>query len=415
MSRQLPRESAENGAPTSQTPASWTTIERLRSSLQSRWDRGIFLRGWLEGGEISTFPLRVRLKGPARAELAEQYEAVRRWIAPFDAHCGSRDFPAGTSNLQGEVLDFEVEWIDIEHRILGRNRLPAAALFGSLELLAKFTHRTPQLQRFRQNAAALLVEFPDLRPWALQHPRELLLPPDELQPCLQVARWMRAHPTPGIYLRELALPGIDTKFVETHRTLLKQWSAYSEFLPKPLLVRCRLLDPAQQPSGFSDITLRADEFAHWAPAITTWFVVENDTTALAFPPCADTAVLFGRGYGFDALRPATWLRDKELHYWGDIDTHGFAILDQFRALFPKARSLLMDRVTLLECRSSWVTEPSPTHVQLTRLTSEESALYAELQADQHAPSLRLEQEFIPFDRLQRALAELQRLRTAGPL
>ena len=37
----------------------------------------------------------------------------------------------------------------------------------------------------------------------------------------------------------------------------------------------------------------------------------------------------------------------DLVYWGDLDTHGFAILNRLRECFPHARSMLMDRATLL--------------------------------------------------------------------
>ena len=44
---------------------------------------------------------------------------------------------------------------------------------------------------------------------------------------------------------------------------------------------------------------------------------------------------------------------------GDIDTHGFAILDRLRAWLPQTRSVLMDRDTLLAHRDRWVTEDRP--------------------------------------------------------
>src|SRR5258708_40089230 len=41
--------------------------------------------------------------------------------------------------------------------------------------------------------------------------------------------------------------------------------------------------------------------------------------------------------GLDRLAEATWLGAKTLYYWGDIDTHGSAILDRLRAFFPYAQ------------------------------------------------------------------------------
>ena len=41
------------------------------------------------------------------------------------------------------------------------------------------------------------------------------------------------------------------------------------------------------------------------------------------------------------------------HRWGDIDTHGFAILDQLRGILDSVQSLLMDRETLFAFLSQW--------------------------------------------------------------
>ena len=57
-------------------------------------------------------------------------------------------------------------------------------------------------------------------------------------------------------------------------------------------------------------------------------------------------VIFGGGYAVGLLESLAWLADLDVVYWGDIDTHGFAILDRLRRHFPRLRSVLMDRATL---------------------------------------------------------------------
>ncbi|WP_427008351.1 Wadjet anti-phage system protein JetD domain-containing protein [Pseudarthrobacter sp. H2] len=59
-----------------------------------------------------------------------------------------------------------------------------------------------------------------------------------------------------------------------------------------------------------------------------------------------------------------------------MDTHGFRILDQIRAVHPHVASVPMDEATLLAHLDAWGSEPSPPRAELTRLTTEESALYA---------------------------------------
>ena len=85
-----------------------------------------------------------------------------------------------------------------------------------------------------------------------------------------------------------------------------------------------------------------------------------------------------------------------VHYWGDLDTHGFAILDRLRAWLPQTTSFLMDRDTLLAHRERWGSEPSPTAAALTRLTDAEQATYEDLVGDRYADRVRLEQERIDW-------------------
>ena len=116
-------------------------------------------------------------------------------------------------------------------------------------------------------------------------------------------------------------------------------------------------------------------------------------------------VIFGGGYAVPVLEPLGWLAGLDVGYWGDIDTHGFAILNRLRHHLPHARSMLMDRATLLDHRDHWTTEPSPTAAVLDRLDRAESALYADLVSDAYAPSVRLEQERISFAALEKAVAD----------
>jgi hypothetical protein len=54
------------------------------------------------------------------------------------------------------------------------------------------------------------------------------------------------------------------------------------------------------------------------------FITENEINGLAFPDLPDGIVVFGLGYALDRLAAASWMADRAIHYWGDIDTHGFA-------------------------------------------------------------------------------------------
>ena len=140
--------------------------------------------------------------------------------------------------------------------------------------------------------------------------------------------------------------------------------------------------------------------------ISRAYVIENEITYLAFPAPAAAMVILGGGYAVPVLEPLGWLAGIDVVYWGDIDTHGFAILDRLRQHLPHARSMLMDGATLLGHREHWTTEPSPTAAALSRLDRAESALYADLISNAYAPSVRLEQERIRFSAVEKAVASL---------
>lgn len=114
-------------------------------------------------------------------------------------------------------------------------------------------------------------------------------------------------------------------------------------------------------------------------------------------------VVFGLGYGLERLAKSAWLAGKTIYYWGDIDTHGFAMLDRIRRYFPQTLSLLMDLGTLMDHRALWGTEQSPLTRDLTHLNPAETALYAGLRQNLWAPALRQEQERISYTCLKAAL------------
>ena len=114
-------------------------------------------------------------------------------------------------------------------------------------------------------------------------------------------------------------------------------------------------------------------------------------------------VIFGAGYGFENLASVEWMRERVIHYWSDINTQGFAILNQLRAFFPHAASLLMNHETLMEHQTLWGVEPSPETGALTRLTADESMHYGQLGRNELGHHIRLEQEKIGFEWLVDAL------------
>jgi hypothetical protein len=264
-----------------------------------------------------------------------------------------------------------------------------------------------------------------------EHPLEALSHEPSWQRVLATVEWIAASDTAGVYLRQIDVDGVDTKFIERHERLLSQllplvlpeapgdgaattreFATRFGFLAKPSYTRFRLLDPAVPnplPVGLTELTLRTDELARMDVGVSTVFVVENEVTYLAFPAVPRAIAVFGSGFASSRLSELPWLADKEVVYWGDIDTHGFAILNRLRGHLPGLRSILMDRETLLAHRPQWSSEAVPTKRPLRDLTDEEQCLYADLVSERYGPGIRLEQERVRFSRVRRALVAVGRV------
>jgi hypothetical protein len=172
---------------------------------------------------------------------------------------------------------------------------------------------------------------------------------------------------------------------------------------KPNTIRFRVLDQRLAIRRLTDLSVPAPEFARFEIGAGRAFITENEINGLAFPDVPGGVVIFGLGYGLDRLSEAGWLHELPLHYWGDIDTHGFAMLDRVRAIFPNAESLLMDRETLGAHSPLWVRESSPYTGELARLRNGERALYDDLRFNRLGRQVRLEQERIGFRWVERAI------------
>lgn len=170
-------------------------------------------------------------------------------------------------------------------------------------------------------------------------------------------------------------------------------------------MRFRILDQVPElPSSITEAELRVDELAALRLSVTTVFIIENRASYLDFPRVPNAMAVFGEGFGVTVLDQISWLGDCELVYWGDIDTHGFAILDRLRKRVPAVSSILMDRATLIDHLSHVVVEERPTDAPLAALTDAEAAVHRDLIEDRFGPKVRLEQERIRFAALRGALS-----------
>ncbi len=391
----------------------WSNPRDIEAKVRRYWDSGRILTARLKGENL--FPLSISIAHPDAGDLLDRFQDVQLWL---------KDIDNGSKASKG--FGYDIVWTESNHRQIGRNRIASSVIISSEEDSLKLIGKLSETRRFDASVSATLAAFPNLRDWMERKPLNVIENADKWERIISVLEWIRKNPRSGIYLRQMDIPGIDTKFIEGCKGLLAElleilfqseknegaipslesFETRFGLRSKPHLIRFRILDDRYFIHGLSDIAAPLEQVAALTLSAKRIFITENDINGLAFPDLPESLVIFGLGYGIESLSRIPWLQNKDIHYWGDIDTHGFAILDRLRLFLPHTHSLLMDRATLMEHKVLWVQESTPSRANPVRLNREEHSLFEDLIFDRLGPRVRLEQERIAFEWVSGAIANL---------
>lgn len=394
----------------------------IEARCRKLWDSQQVLRAFLAGEPF--FPREFPLGLPAGEQLLDNLAEVRSWLKQLRLE-----------SKEAKGYGYRLVEREFRFRRQGTHRLPYRAVIDDLEDFLKLIGKQSAFSRFLRLQAETQARVPELLPMLEVSPLRILDEHANWPQVLSVCQHFREVQVQGRYLRQLDIEGVDTKFIETKQALL--WDALKRVLPPerqddrvtslkdhgferrfglrydPPLIRFRLLDPVLKVSGLTDLSVPLDDFAAFPPDVDLVFVTENKVNGLAFPPVPRAMVVFGMGYAIRSLAEATWLEEKQIVYWGDIDTHGFAMLSLLRRRFPRTLSMLMGLDTFLACRALWGVEPAETRFlqELDGLREGELEVFELLKANALGNYLRLEQERIPFRILQDKLAAFSMMRS----
>jgi hypothetical protein len=396
----------------------------IRNRARKLWASGQPLRAAVVDARSESqpfFPIRVPFGKPTAQEWLDHFAELRAAVAALDAE-SKASLGAG----------YTVTFREVAHQKLGRLRIPERITFGSIEDLAACAGESDTLRRFLKFTETLQTREPRMTSWLAERPLVALASERQLPQLLDIAAHFQSNPRPNRFARELGISGVDSKFIEDNRTVLAEW--LDRLLPGGAIdtgirgladhgferryglrfedpqIRFRWLDPSRAPAGISDATIPLPQLAAYAPACGHVIVTENKINFLTLPKSSNVLAIFGGGYAIDLLRALPWIANQPLHYWGDLDTHGFAILSRLRQFFPHTCSFLMDRDTLMMHRDLWTEELSGTRVlrDLPTLDPHEQALYDDLRNDRLGDRVRLEQERVKYQLVEQVVLALHR-------
>ena len=371
------------------------------------WQRGDLHRAFLENN--ACFPVAISLPSWSSKVLLSEFSAVQEAI--YSLH--------EQSKKHGFMISHNV----VNHRQLGEQKIPVAVEFENEAIFLRYLRHAEEFSEFKKLAEKTMQRHASLKNWLLRYPFKLMNFSNVWFSLLDVCDYFLQHPRPDLYIRQLDIVGVDTKFIEQHKAILTE--LLDVILPETSRdlsitglsnngferryglryelpqIRLRILDKRLAICGLMDLTLNLLEFNRLELPINTVFITENKVNGLTFPHVENALVIFGLGYAVDLLANVLLLQSVKIYYWGDLDSHGFAILSRMRGYFPQTESFLMDNETLNKFEDLWVQEPENkvvTH-ELTNLTAQEQSVFQTLKTNH----IRLEQERVSYGYLKISL------------
>lgn len=369
--------------------------EQALGELRAAWRR--HAGDWLGGA--GDWPRAVSLRVPSETHAARDWTTFDGWRSQWKRWTGVG----------------ELRWAERRWPLLGGQAVPEQWVVRDAADAAAALDELPRWHQAKQRFRALVQRWPALES-RLRSQFDLLADTDENEftRMLDMLAWLQAHPKSNLFARQLPVAGLDSKWLETRTGVIGGWlrliaesSADADFWQvsglrrEPDRLRLRVLDASLRTcvGGLGDLHAPWQQLAMLAWTVHRVFIVENKQTGLAFDDLPGAVVLMARGYAVEQLTQLPWVRAAgAVYYWGDIDTHGLAILGRLRGHLPQTRSLLMDEATLQAHDALWVTEPEPHRADaIEHLNDAEQALYGDLRGDRWGVRLRLEQERIRWD------------------
>lgn len=362
------------------------------------WDNPGRLKSRLLGDR--SFPISRPLKPPTGNQALDD-------VAHFHAYIGAwMKWPKAE----------QVVWEPRKYQQLGEHSVPVSLKVDSIQALIealggdavershRWAARMNPLLEIEQKLFPVLVK---------QLPALELLSVTDVELLAKTLLQLKPGMGEGLYRRALPLVGVDSKFVETYQALLvalldglhdQQVSMVGGLepwlccIPVPnnwLFVRPLCPATRRALAGFSLLKISLDQLLEQPLPGMRILVVENIQSGFALPQLPNTVAVFGGGRNTSWLQ-AEWLSQKEIGYWGDIDTWGLKILAEVRLRQPHVQALMMDGFTLAAHIERGVDEPSPTDAPSAGLTLEELDLFESLRARERGVG-RLEQERLSQD------------------
>jgi hypothetical protein len=395
-------------------------INQLNAWVDAHWLEWAVGRG--------AWPHRIYLRPPQSNQPNLDLLAVQNW--------------AGQWAAAAEGLAGTVEWTSRRVRGMGSYSWPNRLVIATAhEALAPFPAQQVRFRRIKdrleQAAAHPAVAWHTPVNAQLAAARAVSdLDDADWSTALRVVDYLAANPVTDMMVRQLPIPGLNTKWIELHANVILALIRPPEAPRNPGNSMAQLQHHIglRAKESTINVALRCPHLRAMAAGLERFAATITTLNASAIKPRAllitenaelghtlridldGLAVVYGLGKAASILAGLEWLKTAEtIVYWGDIDRAGLQCLAALRRCAPTVTSVLMGLDTL--ARYQTLSHPTgsqqPSHAVPEGLNPPEIALYEHLNGYQldTGSDLQLEQEHIPIRDAEAAIA-IEVLRTS---
>jgi hypothetical protein len=394
-------------------------LEKARSRYHNVWRDAVL------GADLGVYT--VPLDPPAASAIADRTNDIAAWLSRWRQW--AKLHPDVTLRTRMVRTKFGTQPI---HTHLDIPDVPALADLNA-DTAAHWRCARARWDQLRVHQSGQAV-----RPWLA---RIVDLDDYDFTTLVAAVAWFQAHPSSGLTVRSVPVPGMHTKWLARHRSMVlaclgspttpSDSTDASEstgdadpvdipvdeldalgLRPLPREVGIVLADPALRTvvGGLRQISSPVNEFADLQLHPDAVLIIENKEPALAWSDTTGLVIIHSLGNHLDVLNRLPWIPHDRCWYWGDLDRHGFTLLSRARTMLPQLVSILMAPGDIETYRPLGVEEDLDRYDQPdpTLTLTEAIALTAlQLRGGQY---LRTEQERIPISDAERALRQARHQR-----
>lgn len=365
------------------------SVDELKKKAQNKYYA--YLQAKIAGNNI--FPLTMYVNKSIPRKYTDILQALGQLIASSKTKIG---------------YGYSLELTERQTRKYGLQTIPTRIFFETETDYLKFIKKQHEVDTTCNIIQQITTQFPELETWTYNNIKKIIKNLSYWPDLIKVLDYFKDNPVPKMYIRELPI-AVHTKFIELHKAMLQELlniliadhidAKQSKFEDRfnlksnEPLIRLRRLDINIDNQIFSlsdDLALPLSILSNVQSSCELVIFTENLMNFLTLPPLVNTLAIWGQGFNILSLKDVSWLRQKKILYWGDIDEHGFQILSLMREIFTQAKSVMMDKKTFHTFEKHITSGKNAGKVNTCHLTADELKVYELICNNNY----RLEQEKI---------------------